>query len=511
MSPPIGVHPENPKLFLFRGRPRVLICATEHYGSVLNRAFDFTRYLDEAADKRQTLTRLFLLFRELQTPRNPYSPCKPESPDYLAPWPRTGPGEALDGEPKYDLDQWNDEYFARLRRFLTLASERNIVVEVTLFSNTYADHIWALNPLRAANNLQGVGRVEWQEYTSLRDQALVERQKAYVRQIVREVNAFDNLYFEVCNEPGGGYPDHATLAEIDAWQEEIARTVREEEATLANCHLIFWQQAFNYLPRFEQAFDESFANPAFDVVNVHPLPDLMYRGRRYQMGRFMGKELRLADVRDFCLATYAEPKPCVLDEDNTASLYRDDEAWTIHRKRAWTAVLSGAHYDYIDFSIIVGRENGTEESRRTIRTWMRNLTEFAHSLDLVRARPNTEWLHLEVAHALVTGLAVPGEEYAAYIADQRERTEPDAGSPLSGRATLALPPGDYLISTYSPVSGLASPALPLRGGQPATVELPAVVHDIVLLARRRPRGGGGERRRPGEAVPAEGGRPEAML
>jgi hypothetical protein len=67
------VHPENPRYFLFRGRPRVLICATEHYGSVLNRAFDFERYLDEAADKKQTLTRLFLLFRELQTARNPFA------------------------------------------------------------------------------------------------------------------------------------------------------------------------------------------------------------------------------------------------------------------------------------------------------------------------------------------------------------------------------------------------------------------------------------------------------
>jgi len=31
---PICIHPENNKLFLFRGRPRVLLCATEHYGSV---------------------------------------------------------------------------------------------------------------------------------------------------------------------------------------------------------------------------------------------------------------------------------------------------------------------------------------------------------------------------------------------------------------------------------------------------------------------------------------------
>ena len=75
---------------------------------MVNRAFDFERYLADAADKRQTLTRTFLLFREQQSSRNPSSPVKPESPDYLAPYPRSGPGKAMDGEPMYDLDQWNE-------------------------------------------------------------------------------------------------------------------------------------------------------------------------------------------------------------------------------------------------------------------------------------------------------------------------------------------------------------------------------------------------------------------
>src|SRR5689334_12867886 len=157
----ITIHPENPKYFLFRGKPIALITASEHYGSVINRPFDFEKYLDDAAAHKITLTRTFLLFRELQSARNPSSPCKPESPDYIAPFARTGPGKAMDGEPIYDLDQWNPEYFDRLHRFLDAASKRGIVVELTILSNTYADNIWALNPFRAKNNKQGVGNVEW--------------------------------------------------------------------------------------------------------------------------------------------------------------------------------------------------------------------------------------------------------------------------------------------------------------------------------------------------------------
>ena len=49
---PIRLHPENPKCFEFRGKPLVLVTATEHYGAVMNRPFRFERYLADAAEKR---------------------------------------------------------------------------------------------------------------------------------------------------------------------------------------------------------------------------------------------------------------------------------------------------------------------------------------------------------------------------------------------------------------------------------------------------------------------------
>src|SRR5579862_9978080 len=94
----IQIHPDNSKYFLFRGKPLALISASEHYGSVINRPFDYEKYLADAASHKMTMTRTFLLYRELQSARNPSSPCKPESPDYLAPFVRKGPGKALDGE-----------------------------------------------------------------------------------------------------------------------------------------------------------------------------------------------------------------------------------------------------------------------------------------------------------------------------------------------------------------------------------------------------------------------------
>ncbi len=90
-SEALRINRENSEYFLFRGKPLVLISASEHYGSVINLPCNFNKYLADAAEHKMTMTRTFLLFRELQRALNPSSPCKLLSPDYNAPYVRVGP------------------------------------------------------------------------------------------------------------------------------------------------------------------------------------------------------------------------------------------------------------------------------------------------------------------------------------------------------------------------------------------------------------------------------------
>jgi hypothetical protein len=484
MARPLRIHPQNPKLFELGGRPRVLLTATEHYGSVLNRCFRFERYLPHAASCGMTVTRLFTLFREQQSTLNPCSPLKPESPDFVAPVARTGPGLASDGQPKFDLDRPDPEFFDRLHRFLTLAGELDVVVEVTLLSNTYGDSVWALNPLHPANNVSGTPAIRWPEYMTLRHPALFDRQAAHVRRIVEETRRYPHLLYEICNEPGGAFPGSAenpTLDEVNDWQRALARVIREADSDPP--HLIAWQEAFSYQP-WEQPSDLSFAEPGMDVVNMHPLPNTSYRGTGYEMGPFMGRRLSLRAVRDFCLATYHEPRPLNYDEDNSATLYRDPTGWTIHRKRAWVTLLSGAHYDCIDFTRNAHLETGTEDARRCLHAWFRHLSAFVHGLDLVRARPQPEVVRAAPPHTLPAVLAVPGAEYAVYLADARELEAPGHGEPVSGALVLDLPPGAYRAACYSPITGEYSPAVPVTGGLATRLDLLPFRHDVAVLVRR---------------------------
>ncbi len=493
----IRIHPDNPKLFEFRGQPLVLLTATEHYGAVMNRPFDYRAYLADAADKGITLTRLFMLFRELQSAINPYSTCKPESPDYIAPFQRSGPGRALDQELKYDLDRPDPEFFERLHGFLSLASDYGIIVEVVLLSNTYNENIWALNPLNAKNNINGLSEIHWPEYMSLRHDDLFERQAAHVRKIVTETNRYDNVIYEICNEPGGsfgGSADNPSLDEVNAWLDALIRVVRETEADLPNQHLIAGQESFSYVP-WQQSADRSFGAMDYDIVNMHPLPNTTYGGQHYHLGDFMSKQLTLRAMRDFGLATYAAAKPLNQDEDNVASQYKDTEAWTIHRKRAWVTLMTGNHYDYIDFSIIIGRDSGTPESRAQIRSWMKYLSVFIHSLDLVKARPLPDLVTAQPEHCLATSFGTADQELAIYIADERELIaardlpEPETvarkpGSFIKGHISVDLPAGSYQVSCYDPATGLYSPAVTIAGGTGTQISLPSFTHDLALRLKR---------------------------
>jgi len=481
----IRINPANPRYLEFRGKPLVLISASEHYGSVINRAFDYEAYLDDAAAHKMTMTRTFLLYREQQTARNPSSPCKPESPDYISPFMRTGPGKAMDGEPAYDLDKWNPEYFERLHRFLDAASKRGIIVELTVFSNEYSPETWSLSPLRAENNLQHTGAVDWEEYITLKDKELVRRQSAYARKIIDETSGYDNVYYEICNEPGGGVPGHATASDVDAWQEEMARVIRNELKVLKRSHLLSGQQAFAYGAKNGFPMDAVYAQKTFDIANDHPLPNTLLDGHIFEMGNFMSKELMLDQVAGYCRAAYSHPKPTVLDEDNTASMYRDTTGWTIHRKRAWTALFSGCHYDYIDFSITVGSEKGTKASQAGIRTWMQHLSEFMAAYDFIHSKPETDWIAEHPEHLVVSALVTSGHDYIAYLADSREVSDPAAGQPIEGRAVLNLPPGAYDVSLYSPTTGEFSPAVQMAGGSKEVITLPHFTNDLVIRATLR--------------------------
>ncbi len=104
-----------------------------------------------------------------------------------------------------------------------------------------------------------------------------------------------------------------------------------------------------------------------DISNVHPLDVMTIGDKAFNLGVFMSADSRLGEYTEFCQQARALGGAINLDEDNNASRFMDERGWTVHRQRAWIALLSGCHYDFIDFSILPGRERSTEDGRRLLR------------------------------------------------------------------------------------------------------------------------------------------------
>ena len=102
---PLALHPENPRYFLFRGRPTVLITSGEHYGAVLNLDFDAGPYLEELRRRGLNLTRVFsgTYFERPGSFGIRENTLAPPPSRLCCPWARVGE--------KFDLGRWDEGYF----------------------------------------------------------------------------------------------------------------------------------------------------------------------------------------------------------------------------------------------------------------------------------------------------------------------------------------------------------------------------------------------------------------
>src|SRR5216117_3242322 len=197
---PLSLHPANPHYFLFRGQPTVLITSGEHYGAVLNLDFDYVKYLDTLARDGLNLTRTFsgAYVEPLGAFNIARNTLAPAAGRFICPWARSETPGYSNGGNKFDLTRWNDAYFGRLKDFVAQAGSRGIVVEMNLFCPFYEESQWKLSPQNAINNVNGIGAVpRTNVYTLDKHGGLVAVHEAMVRKIVRELNGFDNVYYEI--------------------------------------------------------------------------------------------------------------------------------------------------------------------------------------------------------------------------------------------------------------------------------------------------------------------------
>ncbi len=428
---PLKVHPENPHVLMFRGKPQVLVTVAEHYGSVINTDFNYTPYLDVMKRDKMNLTRLFLAGFRHDNRVPPNDPLAPTPKAFLQPWERTTTGgNALDGLGKWDFTKWNAAYFQRLDDFLQACSDRGIVAELTFFSTYYTPQEWKNSPFHPSNNLQGYGPQS--QYDSLRlvDANLVAAKEAYIRKIVREVNRFDNIYFEIHNEPFWNEPGVKDDEEV-AFHNRMLEVIREEEAALPNKHLV----AQNF-PQQSAALSSD-----FDIINEH-YPGVV------PGSPVAGTEILLRDQ-------YSRGRILATGEADTTT---EPQA----RLESWMFLLGGGViYNGLAFTNTIyttDDEAGDNELGNSMRRSIGNAAKFVGALNQAALQRDLTWVTGGIPKgATLQAMANPGQQYVAYfhhgktgLTNFQTTYDPIDGTDHPFTAVVTLPEGSWRATWTRP-------------------------------------------------------------
>lgn len=356
----LRVSPENAAYLEFRGRPTLLVGSGEHYGALINRDFDLARYVASMRRDGLNYTRVFGgAYVEPQGAFNiERNTLAPASGRFLAPWARSDqPGYAGGGN-KFDLGQWDPEYFARLRELLRLTSEAGVVVELTLFCTMYEARQWSLSPLNPRNHVGGVDReVAFTNLFTLdRHGGLLRFQEEYVRRVIGELKDFDHVLVEICNEP------YFAGVSID-WQHHMAGVI----AAAQKGHL------------HPKPIAQNISNGTAKVAKPHP-------------------EVSVLNFH------YAAPPDAVADNAGLRRVISDDETGfrgtndAPYRMEGWDFVMAGGGiFNHLDYSFAVGHEDGSFIYPSTqpgggnagFRRQMRFLLDTVGRMDLGRTAPGS--------------------------------------------------------------------------------------------------------------------------
>lgn len=232
---PLRVHPENPRYFTDGSGKAVYLTGSHMWNNLVDigsadppPALDFGEYLDFLTRYHHNFIRLWtwepVTWNTTANREKAIHTCSPQ------PYARTGAGKALDGKPKFNLDEFDPAYFKRLRSRVAAAGSRGIYVSIMLFEGwamQFSKGAWEGHPFHPANNAGGLdgdanGDGSGLEVHTLASKAVTAVQDAYVRKVVDTVNDLDNVLYEISNE------NHPASTE---WQYHVIDLVHDYEKT----------------------------------------------------------------------------------------------------------------------------------------------------------------------------------------------------------------------------------------------------------------------------------------
>lgn len=399
------------------------------------------------------------------------------------PWPRTGPGAAKDGKPRFDLDRFDEAFFDRLRDRVVAAGQRGIYVAVMFFDgfalhlSPAPDHVEG-HPFHAANNVNGVGIGSIVDYQVLPlDRRVQQLQEAYIHKVVDTLHDLPNLLWEVANESSGGGKVDPAFAEAlglpgtpewgdsTAWQYWVIDRVRQYEEEMGyDRHAMGMTMQFP-VPTQTKVNDPLLASRAEWISPGYD--DEIFADGGHPMAPGSPQSRWLEDPPP------ADGRKVVISDTDHYAPGRGDGLW------AWKSFLRGHHPILMDFGIINGVNQSDPSAGgpmsyaafESARYAMGDTLRFAERMDLITMQPDGKLSSTGYT------LANPGQEYLVL--------QP---STTADPFTVQLAAGTYTVEWFSVNSRQTTAAgeVTVQGNDRVGFTAPsAETEPTVLYLRRR--------------------------
>lgn len=347
---------------------------------------------------------------------------------YPQPYQRIGAGNALDGKPKFDLSQYNPEYFERLKLRIQLAEERNIYVAVMLFEGwgiQFSPEGYQNHPYHPSNNINELGLSESDslrlEIYTLKHDKVTRLQEAYVKKVIETVNEFDNVLYEISNE------NNPVSTE---WQYHMINFIKETEAEMGNSHpvgMTFQYRGGSNQDLFNSPADWISPNAAGGYQDNPPLNDGI--------------------------------KVIIPDTDHMGGIWGT-------RPWVWKSFFRGLNPIFMD----IYYRNVLEKNIKLITEWpeevrvaMGQTRVFAEKIDLINSIPDRKLSSTEYC------ISVPGKEYLVYLPDTNKVS-----------INLQDDPGEFTCQWFNTISGVSIKGETITGGKPVELETPFFTAETIV-------------------------------
>ncbi len=438
---PLRIHPKNPHYFTDGSGQAIYLTGSHTWNTLQDwgtndtiQPLDFKAFVQMLVAHHHNFTLIWMTelptFRRLPTTAS-------DPPDFSVtphPWQRTGPGNASDGKPKFDLTKYNPEYFDRLRTRVQQLNAAGIYAGVYLFSAE-----WLLRfrfpgdgyPLTGGNNVNGIDDGGGTKaLTMTAPNSITAIQDAYVKKVIDTLNDLPNVLWIVSQE-----------APRDSlwWNNHLIALTRSYEATKPLQHPI----GFGVL---DGGKDETLLNSDADWI---------------------APAARISPTSS-CGTGTPRCKVNINDSDHSYfGMWNDTPQ--VNRNYFWINFTNGNQTLFMDpyvvyypresrnlcLSPVNGIGKGPDTRWTNVRATMGWIRRYAERMDLAATEPHPELASTK--HCL----AHPGQEYLVYLPDGGETT-----------VDLSAASGSFRVEWLNPTDGKTSTADAITGGAKRTLKAP---------------------------------------